>query len=50
VVELSYTAQRFISSTYKPFEIFMVSAILYIAMVYTVRLLVDHLDKRFAAK
>lgn len=50
VVELSYTAQRFISSTYKPFEIFMVSAILYIAMVYTVRLIVDHLDKRFAAK
>lgn len=50
VVELSYTAQRFISSTYKPFEIFMVSAILYIAMVYTVRLMVDHLDKRFAAK
>ena len=50
VVELSYTAQRFISSTYKPFEIFMVSAILYIAMVYTVRLMVDLLDKRFAAK
>lgn len=50
VVELSYTAQRFISSTYKPFEIFMVSAILYIAMVYTVRLMVEHLDKRFAAK
>ncbi|KAF0864398.1 amino acid ABC transporter permease [Pseudomonas sp. LD120] len=50
VVELSYTAQRFISSTYKPFEIFTVSAILYIAMVYTVRLMVDHLDKRFAAK
>lgn len=50
VVELSYTAQRFISSTYKPFEIFMVSAVLYIVMVYAVRLLVDHLDQRFAAK
>ncbi|MBC2657770.1 amino acid ABC transporter permease [Pseudomonas sp. MSSRFD41] len=50
VVELSYTAQRFISSTYKPFEIFMVSAALYIVMVYAVRLLVDHLDQRFAAK
>lgn len=50
VVELSYTAQRFISSTYKPFEIFMVSAALYIVMVYTVRLMVDYLDNRFAAK
>lgn len=50
VVELSYTAQRFISSTYKPFEIFAVSAVLYIAMVYTVRLIVDYLDNRFAAR
>lgn len=50
VVELSYTAQRFISSTYKPFEIFAVSAVLYIAMVYTVRLIVDYLDNRFATR
>lgn len=50
VVELSYTAQRFISSTYKPFEIFMVSALLYIVMVYSVRFIVDYLDNRFAAR
>ena len=49
VVELTYTAQRFISSTYKPFEIFSVSAVLYIVMVYAVRLVVDRLDQRFAA-
>jgi polar amino acid transport system permease protein len=50
VVELTYTAQRFISSTYKPFEIFSVSAVLYIVMVYAVRLVVDRLDQRFAAR
>lgn len=50
VVELSYTAQRFISSTYKPLEIFIVSALLYIVMVYSVRFVVDYLDNRFAAR
>ncbi|MFJ4255575.1 amino acid ABC transporter permease [Pseudomonas monteilii] len=50
VVELTYTAQRFISSTYKPFEIFMVSALLYIVMVYSVKYLVEVLDKRYATK
>jgi polar amino acid transport system permease protein len=50
VVELTYTAQRFISSTYKPFEIFSVSAVLYIVMVYAVRLVVDRLDQRFTAR
>lgn len=50
VVELTYTAQRFISSTYKPFEIFMVSALLYIVMVYSVKYLVEVLDRRYATK
>lgn len=50
VVELTYTAQRFISSTYKPFEIFMVSALLYIVMVYSVKYLVDILDRRYATQ
>jgi polar amino acid transport system permease protein len=48
VVELTYTAQRFIGSTYKPFEIFGVAALLYMAMVYAVARVVDLLDKRFA--
>ncbi|MCY1446084.1 hypothetical protein D9M71_626300 [compost metagenome] len=50
VVELTYTAQRFISSTYKPFEIFMVSALLYIVMVYAVKYLVEVLDRRYATQ
>lgn len=50
VVELTYTAQRFISSTFKPFEIFAVAAVLYIAMVYAVRFIVDRLDQRFAPR
>lgn len=48
VVELTYTAQRFIGSTYKPFEIFGVAALLYMIMVYAVARIVALLDKRFA--
>lgn len=48
VVELTYTAQRFIGSTYKPFEIFGVAALLYMVMVYAVARIVDLLDRRFA--
>ena len=48
VVELTYTAQCFIGSTYKPFEIFGVAALLYMVMVYAVARLVDLLDQRFA--
>ncbi|UCI33193.1 amino acid ABC transporter permease [Mesorhizobium sp. B4-1-4] len=48
MVELTYTAQRFIGSTYKPFEIFGVAALLYMVMVYAVARVVDLLDKRFA--
>ncbi|AEH89181.1 polar amino acid ABC transporter, inner membrane subunit [Mesorhizobium opportunistum WSM2075] len=48
VVELTYTAQRFIGSTYKPFEIFGVAALLYMVMVYALARIVDMLDKRFA--
>jgi len=48
VVELTYTAQRFIGSTYKPFEIFGVSALLYMIIIYAVARAVDALDKRFA--
>lgn len=34
VVELTYTAQRFIGSTYKPFEMFMISGALYMVIIY----------------
>ncbi|MGM0833802.1 MAG: amino acid ABC transporter permease [Pseudomonadota bacterium] len=36
VVELTYQAQRLIGSTYKPLEIFMLSALMYIVIVYAV--------------
>lgn len=48
VVELTYTAQRFIGSTYKPFEIFGVAAVLYMVLIYGVSLAVDWLDRRYA--
>ena len=48
VVEMTYTAQRFISSTYKPFEIFAIAAVLYMIIIYVVARAVDHLDRRYA--
>lgn len=48
VVELTYTAQRFIGSTYKPFEIFAVTAVLYMIMVYGLTLLIGLLDCAYA--
>jgi len=50
VVELTYTAQRYIGSTYKPFEIFAIAAVLYMIIIYIVVRMVDLLDKRFAAR
>lgn len=49
VVDLTYTAQRFIGSTYKPFEIFAVAAVIYMAIIFVVSKLVDLLDRRYAA-
>jgi polar amino acid transport system permease protein len=46
VVELTYQSQRIISSTYKPFEVFAVSAGLYLILIYGVISLVDWLYKR----
>ena len=48
VVEMTYTAQRFISSTYKPFEIFAIAAVLYMIIIYVVARVVDRLDRRYA--
>lgn len=50
VVELTYTAQRFIGSTYRPFEIFGVAAAIYMVLIYGVARMVDYLDARFALK
>lgn len=50
VVELSYTAQRYIGSTFKPFEIFAVAAVIYMVIVYVVSRAVDLLDRRYTLK
>lgn len=47
VVELTYQSQRIISSTYKPFEVFTVSAALYLILIYGVISFVDWLYKHY---
>jgi polar amino acid transport system permease protein len=46
VVELTYTAQRYIGSTYRPFEMFALSAVLYIAIITLVGRAIAHLDRK----
>ncbi len=46
VVELTYTAQRFIGSTYKPFEMFLLSGVLYMIIIYAVGQGINWLDRR----
>ncbi|WP_417207186.1 amino acid ABC transporter permease [Antarctobacter sp.] len=46
VVELTYTAQRFIGSTYKPFEMFLLSGLLYMVIIYVVGQGIHWLDRR----
>jgi len=46
VVELTYTAQRYIGSTYKPFEMFLLSGALYMIIIYSVGQGIAWLDRR----
>ena len=46
VIELIYTAQRFIGSTYKPFEMFLVAGLLYMVIIYVVGQGIAWLDRR----
>jgi len=46
LVELTLTAQRFIGSTYKPFEMYMMAAALYAVMTTAASLLLNWLEKR----
>ncbi len=46
LVELTLTAQRFIGSTYKPFEMYLMAAVLYAVMTSTATLLLGALEKR----
>jgi len=46
VLELTQTAQRFIGSTYKPFEMFLLAGILYMSIIYVVGHGINWLDRR----
>ena len=46
LVELTLTAQRFIGSTYKPFEMYLMAAALYAVMTSAASLLLSWLEKR----
>ena len=47
VLELTYTAHRYISSTYRPFEMFMLSAMFYLLIITIASFLIQQLDRRF---
>ncbi|MPV86760.1 amino acid ABC transporter permease [Ostreibacterium oceani] len=46
VVELTYTAQRYIGSTYKPFEMFLLAGVFYMVIVYVVARGITWLDNK----
>ena len=46
VIELTYTAQRYIGSTYKPFEMFLLAGILYMIIIYVTGRGVAWLDRK----
>lgn len=50
VVELTYTAHRFISSTYRPFEMFILSAVFYLLIITVVTQGIRWLDARYVVR
>lgn len=46
VIELTYTAQRYIGSTYKPFEMFLLAGVLYLAIITATGKVIAFLDRR----
>ncbi len=46
VIELTYTAQRYIGSTYKPFEMFLLAGVLYLAIITVTGKGIAALDRR----
>jgi polar amino acid transport system permease protein len=48
VLEISYTAHRFIGSTYRPFEMFILASLFYLVITSGASALIDQMDKRFA--
>ena len=49
VVELTYSAQRFVTSTYKPFEVFTVAGIAYIVIIAIIAMIVRGIETFFNA-
>lgn len=50
VVELTYTAQRYIGSTYKPFEMFFLAGVIYLVIIYATGLGISYLDRKAALR
>ena len=48
VVELTYTAQRYIGSTYRPFEMFILAAMFYLVIISIASIIIQQVDKRYA--
>jgi polar amino acid transport system permease protein len=48
VVELTYTAHRFIGSTYRPFEMFILAAMFYLVIVSIASFFIQKVDQRYA--
>ena len=46
MVELTYTTQRYIGSTYKPFEMFFLAGVLYLIIITAVGKGVSFLDRK----
>lgn len=47
VVELTYSAQRFVTSSYKPFEVFAVAGAAYIAIIAVIAIIVRGVEQVF---
>lgn len=47
VVELTYSAQRFVTSTYKPFEVFAVAGLSYVVIVAAISLMMRIVERSF---
>jgi polar amino acid transport system permease protein len=47
VVELTYTAHRYIGSTYRPFEMFLLAAMFYLVIVSVASFFIRKVDRRF---
>jgi polar amino acid transport system permease protein len=47
VLELTYTAHRYISSTYRPFEMFLLAALFYLLIISVSSMAIRKLDRRF---